>query len=240
MRPAVPLALAALAALLGLAWGCTTLSGDCSLNLDCPGTPVPMCTGVLYPGDCTTCIEGYCCQELATCYADQECLYGCYEGFFPPDPDCASPPSQAPFEALLACQKQFCNAPCTFADTCNPVTGKGCADDTCDSVYPGYFDCTGDTGTPVKLCGACDNVNSPFCGAELHCLPKTSTCARYCCTDADCGTGRCELDQTIVFGSALPDTKTIVGVCLTQDGSGPACDAPAVAASMGTCAPSFQ
>jgi hypothetical protein len=232
---------AALAVLGACAWSCTALSGNCTLGLDCPGMAVPMCSGIFDPGACDTCIQGYCCAELAACYTDMECLDGCLEGFWPVDPECSEPPSQGPFQAIVACQNQFCASECGItADSCNPVTNAGCAGTTCDSIYPGVFGCTYNTGTPVKLCGTCDNVNSPFCDVDLHCFPGNDTCARFCCTDADCGTGKCELDQTIVFGTPLPLTKTIVGICLTQDGSTAACDAPATAASMGSCAPAFK
>jgi hypothetical protein len=81
--------------------------------------------------------------------------------------------------------------------------------------------------------------NTPVCDAGLHCDPASQTCARYRCTDADCGTGtnKCVLDQTVVFGGPLPYSKAIVGICLKADMTGQACDAPATVASMGSCGP---
>ncbi len=238
---AVRLALAAGALALGglCAWSCTNLSGDCQLNLDCPGMAVPMCSGILDMGDCDTCVQGYCCQEVADCYTDQECLYGCLEGFYPPDPECAGPPSQAPFQAIVDCMNTSCKAVCAVADQCNPVNGSGCSDAECDADYPGVYECALNDGTLSKLCEACDNVNSPYCDVGLHCYIGSSTCARFCCTDADCGTGRCELDQTKAFGGPVPLTTETVGLCVTMDGTGAACDAPAVPPSGGSCAPQF-
>jgi hypothetical protein len=68
------------------------------------------------------------------------------------------------------------------------------AGEACDNG-PDNFNCypapnTGD------LCGACDNQNT-FCKDGLTCVPTdaqgTGKCARFCCTDADCGgaTGSC-------------------------------------------------
>ncbi len=233
------LASAALGVLGFCVWSCTSLTDDCELNLNCPGMTQPMCSGILDPGACDTCVQGYCCAELAACYLDQECLDGCLEGFWPPDPDCADPPSQAPFEAILACMARSCAAPCAMADDCNPVSGSGCAGAECDADYPGVFECSVNGGTLSRLCEPCDDVNSPFCGSGLHCFAGSSTCARFCCTDADCGTGKCELDQTIDFQQPLPLTREKVGICLTQDGTAAACDAPAVPPSDGGCAPSF-
>jgi hypothetical protein len=233
------LAAAALTLLAAFAWSCTNLSNDCTLTLDCPGMPEPMCSDVLDPGPCDTCMEGWCCAELAACYTDQECLYGCLEGFYPPDPECAEPPSKVPFQAVLTCMHKSCASECAVKDTCNPVNRSGCPDKICDTSYPGIFDCYENSGTLGKLCDPCDNVNSPYCGPGLHCHPASGTCARYCCTDADCGTGRCELDPTIVFGEPLPLTKEKVGICVTQDGASAACDAPAIPPSNGSCAPQF-
>jgi hypothetical protein len=79
-----------------------------------------------------------------------------------------------------------------------------------------------------------DSAGGPFCDVPLTCDVHTNTCARFCCTDADCGTGRCELDPQKAFGGALVNTGDAVGICLAADNT-PACDAPAVAASKGAC-----
>jgi hypothetical protein len=239
MRVAAVLAALALVAAAGAsAWSCTTLSGDCNLNLDCSNTPVPNCAGVLGTDVCSTCLAGFCCKEMADCYADMECLYGCFEGFWPVDPQCSGAPSVTPFKAVAACQAQYCAAECAAKDTCNPVLANSCKGTTCDALYPGVFGCTYNSGAPSPLCQKCDPVNTPFCGAGLHCFPKSSTCAAYCCDDGDCGAaGKCILDQTVDFGQPLPVTKIKVGLCLTPDMAMPDCTAPAVAPSMGSCVP---
>jgi len=234
------LAMVALGLLGVCAWSCTGLTDDCELNLNCPGTAQPVCNGILEPGACDTCVQGYCCADLAACYADQECLDGCLQGFWPPDPQCAAPPSQAPFMAILACIQKSCAAACASSDDCNPVSGSGCSDgEVCDSNYPGVFSCAVNAGSLAKLCQPCDNVNSPYCDVGLHCYTGSNTCARFCCTDADCGTGKCQLDQTADFQQPLPLTKETVGLCVTQDGASAACDAPAIPPSNGSCAPTF-
>jgi len=240
MRPlASSLALAALASAGLCAWGCTTLAGDCQLNLDCPGMPQPMCNALLDPGPCDTCAQGYCCQELAACNTDttQTCLYGCFYGLWPLPAPCMTPPSGALFTALVDCLKQRCSPACVPADLCNPVNGQGCGGAPCDAAYPGTFSCGPLAGPAQTICGACDPFNGPFCGTNLHCHPASHTCARFCCTDADCGSGKCVLDQTVVFGQPLPISKVMVGVCL--NGSTADCTAPPTAASKGSCAPSF-
>lgn len=68
----------------------------------------------------------------------------------------------------------------------------------------------------------------------MHCFGGTSQCARYCCDDADCGTGKCVVEQTEAFGAPLLN-RTLVGICLTTDGASPACDAPEVSPSKGSC-----
>ena len=53
-------------------------------------------------------------------------------------------------------------------------------------------------------------------------------CARYCCNDGDCGGGKCDM-STVSQG---------VGLCVTtapDAGVNPACNAPAMAPSMGSC-----
>jgi hypothetical protein len=236
------LAFAALATLGVCAWGCTDLASDCNLNLDCPGTPQPMCTGFYAPDDpCGICMQGYCCETLAACNTDGFCLGACFFGLWPLDPGCSQPPSAAPFKAITSCQTQFCGKACAPVDICNPVNNSGCPGDYCDTVNPGIFYCTGNIGTPVPLCAACDPTNGPFCDADLHCDPVSHTCARFCCDDGDCGTGnKCVTDPKRAFGATLPDSKiTAVGTCLTQDESTAACDAPMTAPSMGKCAPTF-
>ena len=91
---------------------------------------------------------------------------------------------------------------------CNPVVGAECTGDgsACDNGLDG-FDCYIKPNT-VGLCGRCDDEDLS-CANGLTCdLRGSRLCARWCCTDADCGdvVGACEVSFTRRAG---------VGICLT-------------------------
>ena len=263
MRPiAAALALATLLTLSAVWSGvaCTGLSGDCELNLTCPGTSSSSssggadagdggesCHGVFAAGDCDTCLQGSCCQAIIDCKDDPNCLY-CEDAPTQNDPKCTSTATQKAVNALIGCEDLHCSGACVATDECNPVTNNGCDTDggtACDLGFdPDTFDCYPPPNA-ATLCGACDNTNGPYCGPGLHCYFET--CARYCCSDADCGSGVCELDVQVAFGGAVP-AGDLVGICVTAlvpDGGtgGPdggsdstsACDAPATSVSLGAC-----
>jgi hypothetical protein len=62
-----------------------------------------------------------------------------------------------------------------------------------DPNNPGAYTCFRTT-MGVAICQMCDESNGPFCDPGLTCLSDGS-CGAFCCTDADCGTGRCEMSQ---------------------------------------------
>jgi len=128
--------------------------------------------------------------------------------------------------------------------SCNPVTNEPCAlGEACDAA-DNAFVCFAE-GNVGGLCEPCDSDAGEFCQGGLACVG--TTCMRYCCTDADCGTGTCvKTDrQAAPFFDFAPD----VGLCLVEESgtgggggaggggpvSGPGCDAPAEAPSMGSC-----
>ncbi|UQA56827.1 hypothetical protein [Polyangium aurulentum] len=241
--PARIMALVTLAGLVLGAWatGCTDLSSDCELNLNCPPTVAPTsCQGLFFSPGCDSCLQGTCCGALGACNASNACMNGCVFGESPSPPACSMGETKELLDALGTCMTGACKAECLF-DRCNPITSNGCpmAEAACDLVYPGMFVCLGFGASPAPLCGPCDNLEGPYCGPGLRCHHKSGTCARYCCSDADCGTGRCELDPMLAFGSPILVAGDNVGVCVTMDGTGPACDAPAVSPSGGTCAAGF-
>ena len=96
---------------------------------------------------------------------------------------------------------------------CNPVTGAPCTTgQACDTVYAdgkvAGFQCY-DPPNDVKICGACDGGNGPFCENTLHC--QGTSCQRYCCDDGDCGTGKCtKVEMNVPLFAATPD----MGICL--------------------------
>jgi hypothetical protein len=100
---------------------------------------------------------------------------------------------------------------------CNPITNAGCTGtDVCgpDVHDPGdmnYFCQPAGNPGAVAACGDCTSVTAT-CGAGGLCVGVNlcSTeffCARMCCTDADCGAGRCDTTDY-----QLPSN---VGLCVT-------------------------
>jgi hypothetical protein len=181
------------------------------------------CTDVLDPtgSACSACADDKCCDLVTACANDADCPT-CYSG----NPDAAFCKTNAPFTALAACEESSCKTDCTVASDCNPVTSKECttSGDGCD-VVGGAYTCL--SGATEAECAACDANAGPWCGPGLTCLADNTgagKCARFCCADTDCGTGKC--DKTIAPGG--------VGLCVTTAGAA-ACDAPATSPSGGSC-----
>jgi hypothetical protein len=112
---------------------------------------------------------------------------------------------------------------------CNPVTNAGCkTGEACDASENNTFVCfppPNDSG----VCVTCDNKAGPFCKGGYGCSASNG-CAKYCCDDGDCGTGKC-----VKEGQDGPLWGGIgAGVCLDDMGKA-ACDAPDVAPSAGSC-----
>ncbi|HRI65836.1 MAG TPA: hypothetical protein PK156_16430 [Polyangium sp.] len=220
--------------------GCTTLTDDCKLNLDCPTEVVtkPNCAQTLFPGECDACLQNECCQELADCSTNSTCLNICIKNLLPYSPECTTvAANKTLLDGFTSCMMTKCSDKCPPPDGCNPVTHNGCTFDgsSCDFVYPGRWDCYGAVGTPAAICQPCDFYQSPYCGSGLHCHPASKQCARYCCSDADCGTGHCELDPMIAFGADVVRPDNLVGICLTMANDKPSCDAPLMPMSTGDC-----
>jgi hypothetical protein len=102
---------------------------------------------------------------------------------------------------------------------CNPVTNAGCTgSDACDTNLDNGgnvigFVCFSPTGAAFTdaLCNMCDDSTDALsCPAGQTCF---GFCARYCCTDADCGSGHCAAKDTSnmpLFGTVAPN----LGVCI--------------------------
>jgi hypothetical protein len=92
---------------------------------------------------------------------------------------------------------------------CNPVTNEPCAaGQTCDTTSNACGEVNGlacyGGNNSAELCALCSATEGPFCAAGLACTSVSgdvTACARYCCTDADCGSGRCA--HTDGSGNAL-------------------------------------
>jgi hypothetical protein len=169
------------------------------------GAP-PMCTMILQPGACATCLEGDCCGELATCDGAGDCL-ACVIGQETNPAKCNAEPAKTAALAFTACLDAHCKALCT-PKQCNPLTNEGCnaaAGEACDLGQTGFRCYAGPNDQ--EICAACDGSSGPFCKPGMHCMAD-GACAHYCCDDGDCGTGVC--DKSVL---AHPD----IGVCLHKE-----------------------
>jgi hypothetical protein len=103
---------------------------------------------------------------------------------------------------------------------CNPVTNEPCAaGNACDTAFKDgeliAFQCYGGQNT-IELCEGCESGPEAreFCAGGLACISKPDApqgnCARYCCTDADCGQGN-ECAE-VTFAGAPPG----LGYCLVK------------------------
>jgi len=91
---------------------------------------------------------------------------------------------------------------------CNPVTNAPCASGyACDVAAPAGtitgFECYPPPNTAL-VCGACDD-STTFCAGGETCF-SGAECAHYCCTNADCGAGKC---TTGGFAPVAPS----LGIC---------------------------
>lgn len=171
------------------------------------GTSTKMyeCEGKLNGTSCGDCMEGQCCQHLGECLEDEACLNCLVNPASNPDL-CAE--ENFPFAKLIACKDDLCTNQCAPAScdapamppsngtcltlggtiACNPMTNEGCdlaAGEACDFSPDGF------TCYPVsqnEICQPCGQ-NDGFCAPGMVCA---GVCTRYCCDDADCGTGKCK------------------------------------------------
>lgn len=230
-----------------LAWisGCSDLEDDCELLVNCPRTEEPpKCSVPLISPACTACLQANCCQEVSDCSEDFSCINDCVRTILPPLSVCNSGLTGEVFGRLTSCLRTKCPQECGGSSYCNPVTHAGCQPDgsQCEFFYPGIFDCIPPFGTPAQICQSCNFTNGPYCGSGLRCDVTSLQCARYCCSDADCGTGHCELNQDLVFGFGTANPTDRVGLCLANaPATGPACDAAGIPPpSNGTCFTGFE
>ena len=108
-------------------------------------------------------------------------------------------------------------AVCAEGSCCAELSA--CLDDAACSTC--LMDGTGcDTST---LAADFDTCLTGSC--ETECAAPAGSCARFCCTDGDCGTGTCD---KMLTGDAN------VGVCVDAQQAA-ACDAPSTSPSNGSC-----
>lgn len=189
---------------------------------------------------CLSCMAERCCDEVYACHLADGC-----------DPNFKSA-EEAGEDAIpiIQCQATLCENQCELEPLpeprnpwrdgeCNPVTNEGCeGSEACTSYHPYSTGAVawrceepifGGIDGPVVverqgLCSPCEFDGE--CEGTLKCYGQ---CARYCCDDSDCGSGRCvKLPTFPPFAD--------VGICQTESGE-IACDAPAEAPSEGACWP---
>jgi hypothetical protein len=105
---------------------------------------------------------------------------------------------------------------CGEGFACNPVTNEGCngpAGQSCDYA-PGGFQCYSGHNT-AEVCQAC-SLTGPTCVNGFTCIPLEDgevygVCAKFCCSDQDCGSGGVCTAPGAMFG---------VGYCQAS-GTGP-------------------
>jgi hypothetical protein len=213
---------------------------DAAAPADAGADASAACHGIFAPGECTTCLEASCCGEIAACTADAKC-FACYTGQVAID-ECHAASTEAALQQIIGCQGAKCTEACMPKDTCNPVTSAGCeaqAGSACDLGAVGTFQCF-PPPNEVALCETCTPGAGKYCAPGMTCLFPVNRCARYCCTDADCGTGTCWHDATRIFGAPLALAEDDVGVCVVKapgaaEDPKPACEVPADPPSDGAC-----
>jgi hypothetical protein len=197
-------------------------------------------TALDVPAACAACLEANCCDEAIACGEDlrcKPCIQPAADG-----PSC-QPPGPPEAWAFINCEKASCSGVCpppfggpvmkaaceaplpppslgscvTIGSPgigCNPVTNGGCIDgaacDASDGGYACYAD--GNVGGTCELCGYGNPLD--FCVGGHHCA---GVCARYCCSDADCGSrGHCDrkLIDDVFEASGYRNPVPDVGLCM--------------------------
>ena len=107
---------------------------------------------------------------------------------------------------------------------CNPVSNEGCAEGfACDGDYDddgklaGFACYQGNANGDMATCKSCDD-DGAHCRPGNTCLGydgKSFACARYCCSDDDCGGGRCAMLSARLEPLFAP-VAPLLGVCLAQ------------------------
>jgi hypothetical protein len=192
------------------------------------------CSAIEGESACLDCVAKSCCAEYLACENDANCS------------DClqsqgSSCESDAKLGALDMCISTTCEADCVPKSECNPVTNENCDDakgEACDLTKNGVFICF-PAPNDVDVCGACSNVDGPFCKAGMHCseddMGKNGKCTHWCCSDADCGTGKCDKIQKSPNQKFPNGVGSCIGGDMAMMPNLASCDSPAMPPSGGSC-----
>ena len=166
------------------------------------------CSGVTGGTDaCSTCLEGACCDELQACLADQTCL-DCATGNASIPSVCETGATKAELDALLTCPERLLHDGLLPADV-RPGQNEGC--DSGQAARPGLDQNSNERllllpgperRHALRLLRQLEHVLR----GRPHPCADGAQCYKYCCTDADCGTGKCD--------TSLVDGK--LGLCTTM------------------------
>jgi hypothetical protein len=178
-------------------------------------------------------------EDFERCACQTSCAAACENNL------CAEVPPSA---ACINCYAVECSAQLDACGQavrpdilCNPVTGEPCREgEQCDYVRPVPGSISGFFCFPppanASLCMACNTDSGPFCENTTTCVDAlgapargNGACARYCCSDDDCGPGTCVAGG---FDPAAPD----LGVCADPSDAVPGCDVSQPPPSGGSCA----
>jgi hypothetical protein len=116
------------------------------------------------------------------------------------------------------------------SSTCDPVTAWPCdtSSESCGYSAPrGAYVCY-PIEEPAPVCGACNLTEGLYCAPGLACDRVTLVCTPFCCSDADCPRGRCQLDalNEVALASTGYCLENIELSCFAPD-AGPDVDASA-------------
>ena len=95
--------------------------------------------------------------------------------------------------------------------TCDPLTAEPCdvaMGETCDYIGDSFVCIPGPND--AVACDECGPDVGISCGAGTNCNVDNARCEKYCCADADCGTGFC--NQGLFDGEGLES----VGICTDE------------------------
>ncbi len=120
------------------------------------------------------------------------------------------------------------------SNICNAISGAGCAAGKTCEWYSSSYQCVPSTSTK-KLCEPCNGPGD--CASGSSCM-FGKVCARFCCDDSECGTGKCIKLGGPAGVCAVPPNTSVDGGGTCDLCTGVLCkDALAACSADSTCTP---